>query len=107
MIRVIVKKNNNQIMDITISGHAKSAEYGKDLVCAAVSASSVGVLNTLVAYGFEENQCGSLEMRNSYIHINVEKHTKDIQVILETLVTILETIEIKNTEFIEISNVEV
>lgn len=107
MINIIVKQKDNHINDVTISGHAMSAEHGKDLVCAGISASSVGILNSLVKYGFLENKLGTLEMENGYIHIVVNKYTKDIQVILETLITILETIQETNQEFVEISKVEV
>lgn len=107
MINVIVKKKDNQIVDITIDGHANSAEHGQDLVCAGVSASGVGVLNSLVQYGFLEDTLGTIEMETGYIHIAVNEYTKDVQVILETLVTILKTIEETNEEFIVITKVEV
>ena len=38
MIRINVNKENNQIKKITLEGHANYDEYGKDIVCAAVSA---------------------------------------------------------------------
>ncbi|WRK55922.1 ribosomal-processing cysteine protease Prp [Coprobacillaceae bacterium CR2/5/TPMF4] len=36
------------MVDLKISGHANSDEYGKDLVCAGVSTASIGTLNMLV-----------------------------------------------------------
>ena len=30
MIKVLVKQNNNQIVNLSITGHADSGEYGKD-----------------------------------------------------------------------------
>ena len=48
MIKVTVKKKDNYIVDLKISGHANSDEYGKDLVCAGVSTASIGTLNMLV-----------------------------------------------------------
>lgn len=107
MIHVIVKKKASQIVDLTIDGHAQSAQHGQDLVCAGVSASSVGVLNSLVQYGFLENKLGTIEMETGYIHITVNNYTKEVQVILETLETILKTIEETNEEFIVITKVEV
>jgi len=107
MIHVIVKEKANQIVDLTIDGHANSAEHGQDLVCAGVSASGVGILNSLVQYGFLEDKLGTIKMETGYIHIAVKKYRKDVQVILETLVTILKTIEETNEEFIVITKVEV
>ena len=46
MIKVLVKQNNNQIVNLSITGHADSGEYGKDLVCAGVSTAST-ILFTL------------------------------------------------------------
>lgn len=37
MIKVLVKKNNNELNEIVISGHAGYDVYGKDIVCSAVS----------------------------------------------------------------------
>lgn len=107
MIRVEVKTHNDNIVGITIQGHAQSDVHGKDLVCAGVSACGVGVLNALVEYGFLEQEKGILEMADGYINIVVKEISKDIQVILETLVIILKTIEESNTKYIKIINMEV
>jgi uncharacterized protein YsxB (DUF464 family) len=107
MIKIIVNKKDNQIVDITIKGHANSAEHGQDLVCAGVSASSMGVLNALEANDFLKNKLGTIKMKSGYIHILVTTYTEKIQVILETLVTILETMEETNTKFMKIYKVEV
>ena len=37
MIKVLVAKKDNVINEITLNGHACYDEYGKDIVCAAVS----------------------------------------------------------------------
>ena len=47
MIKIVLTYKDNKIDALEIKGHANSAEYGKDLVCAAVSAISVGGLNAL------------------------------------------------------------
>ena len=107
MIKVIIEKKDNSISKITISGHALSNEHGKDLVCAGVSASSVGVLNTLVSHGFLEKEMGTLEMKSGYINIVVFNSNDVIQTILETLSITLMTIEENNKKYIKISKVEV
>lgn len=53
MIEVRVVRNPaNQICSFTISGHAEAGPYGYDLVCAAVSALSLGTVNAV------ETLCG-------------------------------------------------
>lgn len=47
MIQVKVKRAAFGVEEVTISGHANAAEYGEDIVCAAVSALSLGTLNAV------------------------------------------------------------
>ena len=44
MIKVVIKEDV-----ITISGHANYAEYGKDIVCAAVSATVITTVNGILS----------------------------------------------------------
>lgn len=37
MIQIKIRKSEERIQGIRISGHAQSAEHGRDIVCAAVS----------------------------------------------------------------------
>jgi uncharacterized protein YsxB (DUF464 family) len=45
MIEVTVRRDQNGIAEIEIAGHANAARHGKDIVCSAVSAISIGILN--------------------------------------------------------------
>ena len=107
MIQVVIKEKNQQILDIEVSGHAKSAEHGKDLVCAGVSTACVGIANALVKNHFLKDQLGNLDIQKGYVHIEVLKSQKDIQVVLETFVTILETIEESYAKYMKITKMEV
>ena len=44
MIKVVIKNDS-----ITISGHANYDEYGKDIVCAAVSATVITTVNGILS----------------------------------------------------------
>ena len=107
MIKVIIKQKNNNIIDFEISGHAGSAELGNDLICAAVSTISTGVLNTLDYKGFIKDDICRYEIRDGYVKIEVVNSNNDIQVILETLEITLKTIEESSINYIKISKVEV
>ena len=50
MIKIEMVKVNNNLESVSINGHANSAEYGRDLVCAAVSVLSQGVINVISGY---------------------------------------------------------
>ena len=45
MIKVKLIKNKNHIKKIIIKGHAMYADYGKDIVCAAVSSTIITSIN--------------------------------------------------------------
>ncbi|NLK29183.1 MAG: ribosomal-processing cysteine protease Prp [Clostridiales bacterium] len=48
MIKVSIHKNaDNLITGFTLSGHADYAEYGSDVVCAAVSALVINTINSI------------------------------------------------------------
>lgn len=47
MIKVILKTKDKNIVGFQVSGHAGYAEYGKDIVCSAVSVLSINAINTL------------------------------------------------------------
>ena len=107
MIKVLIKKKENQIINFKITGHANSDVYGKDLVCAGVSTSSIGTLNMLVKKGFLYDHIGTIEVNEGYINIIVKQVDEICQVVLETLETTLDTMAEDYGQFIEISKVEV
>ena len=50
MIRFIVrKKNDGAYAGLKVEGHAKYANYGKDIVCAAVSVLTLNTVNSIEA----------------------------------------------------------
>ena len=102
MIKVLVKQNNNQIVNLSITGHADSGEYGKDLVCAGVSTVGIGAMNMLAKKGFLAKGLGTIEINEGYINV-VVNHTDEVcQVVLETLVVTLETM-VESLSLIHIS----
>ena len=107
MINVLIKKKENQIINLKVIGHANSDEYGKDLVCAGVSTACIGVLNMLVKKDFLTNYLGKIEIDEGYINIVVDCSDDVCQVVLETLETTLETMVEDYGQFIKISKVEV
>ena len=102
MIRVIVETLNDEIVCMKVSGHAGSAEYGRDLVCAGVSAVVTGGFNAI-----EDTNCYEIALSEGYAYIKQknEPNPKD-KVVLKTILTQLETIEESYNKFIEISRIE-
>lgn len=101
MIKVVIKRDESTqaITSIEIKGHANSAEYGKDLVCAAVSAIITGGANALE----EDIYDISLKEGKAYIKTDKIPGIND-QVVLKTIEIQLKTIEEIEKEFIKIEN---
>lgn len=81
---------------IDVSGHADSAPYPHDLVCAAVSAIAVGAMNAL------EDVDGKydIEIEDGHVSFKANKSlTEHDNTVLETMIIQLKTIELsyKNT----------
>ena len=107
MINVLIKKKQNHIINLKITGHAGSDVYGKDLVCAGVSTAGVGVLNMLSKKGFLDKRIGTSEIDEGYINIVVNQVDEVCQVVLETLEVTLDTMVENYGQFIKISKMEV
>ena len=107
MIEAVIKKHKQSIIQITVSGHAQSAEYGKDLVCAGVSTACIGIANALVHYQFLSQELGTIEINDGYIDIKVQHTNEQIQVVLGTFEVVLETIEESYSKYMKIKKMEV
>ena len=68
MIKVNVKDDN-----IVITGHAKYAEYGKDIVCASVSSIVISTVNAILK--FDEEAISYKEEANKLV-IDILKKDK-------------------------------
>ena len=93
MIKVVIKNDS-----ITISGHANYDDYGKDIVCAGVSAIVTGGINAL------EPHLKNIEIINesNKLGVVVIENNEVIQVILNTMLIQLETIENSYKKYIKI-----
>ncbi len=100
MIKVNVKKKENSISEITITGHAYYDESGKDIVCASTSSIAITTVNAILrlnsqALRYEEGE-GSLK-------IYLEKHTKTIDTLLVNMVELLQELEQDYPSYIKVS----
>ena len=100
MIKVLVKRNNKQIKEIIISGHAMYDTLGKDIVCAAVSSIAITTINAIL----------SLEDTISYkedeglLKINIIKDTEINEKLISNLLRMLNELSNQYPKNIEIRN---
>lgn len=101
MIRIKVLKKDNNIEKITFRGHANYAEYGKDIVCAAASATVLTTINGILS--LDPSTIDVIQEDNN-IDISIIKHNNISDKLLSNMLNSLKTIRSnypKNIEIIE------
>lgn len=104
MVKIKVRKLNDSIKSIEIFGHAGFDQYGKDIVCAAISSISIGLLN---AIDILTDETCEVEMTDNHIRIIVIKTDKIIQTVLSVGIIQLKTIEERYPKNLKIEYTEV
>jgi uncharacterized protein YsxB (DUF464 family) len=108
MIRVTIERRatDRLITAFHVKGHAEFAEPGKDIVCAGVSAITVGTVNAIeVLLGIRlshEADKGLLEVQLP--DMNDGKQLEQVQLLLESMVVMLQTIEESYGKYINIKD---
>ena len=100
MIKIKIKKNNNQIYEVEIKGHANYADVGYDIVCASVSSiaiTTVNAINSLEETIDYENNEGLLIIRTL-------KNTDVNQKLLNNLIDMLNELSTQYPKNIMIRN---
>lgn len=108
MIKILVLRSNHDLVGFEVKGHAGYDEYGKDIVCAAVSAVAVGGLNAVAHYYHNDLSRFQAEMKEGYTFLKIfDKNEQKIQTVLETLVIQFRTIEETYSKYIQVMEQEV
>ena len=99
MIKVKVKKNNNKIEYISITGHAMYDDFGKDIVCSSVSSIVITTVNAI------ERICkGSISYEEKPFYIKIEKENDITEKLIQNMISLLKELEQsypKNIRFLE------
>ncbi|MCD8203666.1 MAG: ribosomal-processing cysteine protease Prp [Coprobacillus sp.] len=89
MIKVVVIYKGDSVTSIDVKGHALSGDEGKDLVCAGVSSVITGCLNSL-----DDSSKFDISLDKGQAHIEcISPLSERNEIVLETLITSLKTIE--------------
>lgn len=108
MIIVTIKRDEqNSVIGFRIQGHANFAEVGKDIVCAGVSAVTVGSVNAV------EELTGIVmdsRMKNGFLSADLPPASPaeakaQAMLLLSSLVVMLRTIEQTYGQYIQIKDV--
>ncbi|WP_312654031.1 ribosomal-processing cysteine protease Prp [Proteiniclasticum sp.] len=110
MIEVRFLRKSGQLVAFTYEGHADFDEYGKDIVCAAVTAQCMMTYNGLdevmkIRNVIDMNQDGG------YLSVSIDSaapdEKKDAQILMETLLLGIKAIELQHGNFIKLIEEEV
>ncbi len=101
MIKIVIKRDvsSQKITSIEVKGHANSDDYGKDLVCAAVSTVITGGMNALQDKEYD------FKLDEGHAYIKALDIPSDYDaVVLKTIEIQLKTIEESNHKYVQIEN---
>lgn len=101
MIKVKVKRENNNITYINVTGHAEFADYGSDIVCSAVSCLCFTIANQLLSI---DDSLNITAENNDFSFTNLSD-THDVQLLLNTLVNGLVQVEDEYSKNIKVMEV--
>lgn len=94
MIRVnIYRDKSNYIKRYTVSGHSNFDDYGKDIVCAAISVlAQTSLLSLIEVCGLKEESIKyTINDKNGFLDVNLPKNIEkptleNTQIVLNTLI---------------------
>ena len=89
MIKVILTKKDDNVNKVIINGHAGYDDFGKDIVCAAVSSTVITSVNSCLTI---DNESISYEDKNG-LDIKVLKDDDIITKIINVMITNLYELE--------------
>lgn len=104
MVKVNIKLKEDNVISLTMKGHADYADEGQDLVCAGASSIVVGMMNALDEMAPET--CDFL-MEKGHVNILVKKVCDHNQILLEALIYQLKTLQETYSQYITIIEQEV
>ncbi len=90
MITANFNYKNDKVVSYEISGHAFAGEPGEDLVCAAVSAVTFGLTNSIIS--LDESEL-TIKMEDGYLLVENVPSTEVAQTLMYGMITSLNTIE--------------
>ena len=101
MIKVSITKKDNKISKITMTGHAKYDEYGKDIVCAAASSIAITSVNAILKI----NEKAITVNEDDGLEIIVNDYDKVVEILISNMIDLLTELQKQYKENIKIINI--
>ena len=99
MITINIKRKDNFINCIKISGHANYAEEGFDIVCASTSSIAITTINAIIR--IDSNSIKYSE-EDGLLEIEILKNDKTINLLIDNMISLLTELEKQYKNYIKI-----
>lgn len=100
MITVDVKRKNDVVNYIKISGHAEYAEEGFDIVCASVSSIAITTVNALISIN---EGCLVYSENDGLLEIGIMLHDEVIDKLVENMINLLTSLSKDYKEYLKVN----
>ena len=109
MIDIQFRREGSKLVSLEMSGHAEAGPYGYDIVCAAVSALSIGTVNSLMEIAEIPVDIDSAEDGGGYLRVTLpadltHKQMETGQILMKSLHLSLKSIEEEYHEHLKINS---
>lgn len=99
MIKVKITKENANISSISILGHAMYADYGKDIVCSAVSSITTTTVNGILS--LNKDSLSYKVSKDGLIISNINSD-ETTQILINNMISLLKELEEKYPTNVEV-----
>lgn len=99
MIKIKIKKDNDQINEVEIKGHSGYDEFGRDIVCASVSTMTITTINAIIRY---DEESISYNQDEGLVKLVVLKHSEVVDMLLLNLISLLKELEEQYSKYVKI-----
>lgn len=91
MIRILIKKKHDKIIEIQILGHAMYADYGKDIVCAGASSIFITTVNAILKFSKEAI---SIDMKKDKVCLKKLEENEIVDKLLENMTELFQELSV-------------
>lgn len=107
MVSVKILKNRNGYVGFKCSGHAGSADYGKDLVCCATSVLVINTINSIEKLTDTEFDCDTDEKKGIINFTFKSEVSEEASLLIDSLIIGIEGLVMEYKKYVRLEIKEV
>ena len=99
MLRVLIKKKNNEFDKINLLGHADYSEYGSDIVCSSASSIMITTVNAIMMF---DKTYITYEQKKDAFLIKINKNNEIVNNLIKNMINMFKELSNDYPENIKI-----